>query len=158
MPPVPPRRGTTARRPRSPSQHRLPESARTPSPRQVPSTWAPSRRRSPSASSSRRPGLGASRDRRLFVDGFVMWPVLFGVLSRTAALEAHGRRFGLMMTRQIEGIQMDGTRLRYLRTLLVGLALVAGVVRVDAYPTYEDTGQGGCQSCHPRFFDDPGSP
>ena len=63
-----------------------------------------------------------------------------------------------MMTRQIEGIQMDGTRLRYLRTLLVGLALVAGVVRVDAYPTYEDTGQGGCQTCHPRFFDDPSSP
>jgi hypothetical protein len=28
MPPVPPQRGTTARRPRSPSQHRLPESAR----------------------------------------------------------------------------------------------------------------------------------
>jgi hypothetical protein len=63
-----------------------------------------------------------------------------------------------MMTRQIGGIQMDGTRLRHLRTLLVGLALVAGVVRVDAYPTYEDTGQGGCQTCHPRFFDDPGSP
>ena len=63
-----------------------------------------------------------------------------------------------MMTRQIEGIQMDGIRLRYLRTLLVGLALIAGVVRVDAYPTYEDTGQGGCQTCHPRFFDDPGSP
>src|SRR5262249_35350245 len=63
-----------------------------------------------------------------------------------------------MMTRQIEGIQMDGTRLRYLRTLLVGLALVAGVVRGGAGPPYEATGLGGCETCHPRFFDDPGSP
>ena len=68
------------------------------------------------------------------------------------------------MTRQIEGIQMDGTRLRHLRTLLVGLALVAGVVRVDAYPSYDDhSGPGGtsgvgCVSCHPRYYDDPSSP
>ena len=53
---------------------------------------------------------------------------------------------------------MDGTRLRKLRTLLVGLALVAGVVRVDAYPSYDDGNGVGCVSCHPRYFDDPTSP
>jgi hypothetical protein len=69
-----------------------------------------------------------------------------------------------MMTRQIEGVQMEGTRLRYLRTLLVGLVLVVGVARVHAYPMYDDhSGPGGssgsgCVSCHPAFFDDPGSP
>src|SRR5712671_1390049 len=63
-----------------------------------------------------------------------------------------------MMTRQIEGVQMDGTRFRYLRTLLVGLVLVAGVVRVEAYPMYDDGAGNGCVSCHPRFFDDPNSP
>jgi nitrous oxidase accessory protein NosD len=68
------------------------------------------------------------------------------------------------MTRHIEGIQMDGTRLRHLRTLLVGLALVAGVVRVEAYPDYDDhSGPGGtsgvgCVTCHPRYYDDPSSP
>jgi hypothetical protein len=64
-----------------------------------------------------------------------------------------------MMTRQIEGGRMDGTRVRYLRTLLVGLALVIGVVRVEAYEVYDDgTGTYGCVTCHPRFFDDPNSP
>src|SRR5690349_3109472 len=63
-----------------------------------------------------------------------------------------------MMTRQIEGVQMDGTRLRHLRTLLVGLVLVVGVVRVHAYPTYDDGAGNGCVSCHPAFFDNPNSP
>ncbi len=65
-----------------------------------------------------------------------------------------------MMTRQI-GIRIDGARLR---ALLVGLALVAGVVRVEAYPDYDDHtgpmgGPGvGCVTCHPRYYDDPTSP
>jgi hypothetical protein len=63
-----------------------------------------------------------------------------------------------MMTRQIQGGQMDGRRVRYLRTLLVGLALVACVVRVEAYESYDDGTGYGCVSCHPRFFDDPNSP
>jgi len=62
------------------------------------------------------------------------------------------------MIRRIEGVQMDGTRLRYLRTLLVGLVLVAGVVRVEAYEMYDDGHGVGCVSCHPRYFDDPNSP
>ena len=64
-----------------------------------------------------------------------------------------------MMIRQIEGGRMDGTRTRYVRTLLVGLVLVMGVVRAQAYEVYDDgTGTYGCVTCHPRFFDDPNSP
>src|SRR5262245_50131295 len=44
------------------------------------------------------------------------------------------------------------------RTLLVALALVAAAVRVEAYETYDDGHGYGCVSCHPRYFDDPGSP
>jgi hypothetical protein len=63
-----------------------------------------------------------------------------------------------MITRQIEGGRMDGTRLNHIRTLLAGLALVASVARVDAYPMYDDGAGNGCVSCHPAFFDDPNSP
>ena len=62
-----------------------------------------------------------------------------------------------MTITQIKGGRMHSTRVRYLRMLPVGLALLVGVVRVEAYPTYEDS-QGGCVTCHPRFFDDPNSP
>lgn len=53
---------------------------------------------------------------------------------------------------------MDGMRFKYLRTLLVGVMLVAGVVRVEAYPMYDDGAGNGCVSCHPAFFDDPNAP
>jgi len=69
-----------------------------------------------------------------------------------------------MTITQIKGGRMHSTRARYLGMLPVGLALLVGVVRVEASPTYASyDSQGnvvgsGCVTCHPRFFDDPNSP
>ena len=64
----------------------------------------------------------------------------------------------MMTTRHIDGSRTHGTRVSYLCTLLAGLALVAGVARVEAYPSYDDGNGVGCVSCHPAYFDDPNSP
>ena len=55
-------------------------------------------------------------------------------------------------------MMINQIRATHLRALLAGLVLLAGVARVHAYPMYDDGAGNGCVSCHPQYFDDPGSP